>query len=143
MKTCSSCLVEKEKSEFHLHKGKCKDCTKKYNQGYYQVNKPYFQEKKKNWGKANYYPRKEYWLKRRYGMSLAEYFERLEKQNNRCAICKNRYDELDVDHSHATNEVRELLCKRCNMVIGNAEEDIHLLNEMILYIKKHKERKLQ
>src|SRR3989304_5586685 len=47
------------------------------------------------------------WLKYKYNMSLKEYNIILEKQNNRCAICKEKqfhsmHISLYVDHNHKT-----------------------------------------
>lgn len=88
-------------------------------------------------------------LKRNYGISLEEYLEKFENQNGVCAICKkpevmaNGYTKmvrrLAVDHCHATNKVRDLLCTRCNTTIGGANDSVELLQEMIRYIIKHRE----
>ncbi len=46
--------------------------------------------------------------------SLADFNNLLIVQNNRCAICNHLSDKLNVDHCHATGEVRGLLCHHCN-----------------------------
>lgn len=46
---------------------------------------------------------------------------------------------LAVDHSHKTGRVRGLLCKRCNLTIGAAEDDIALLGKMIAYLEEKSE----
>lgn len=88
-------------------------------------------------------------LKRNYGITLEEYLEKFKNQNEVCAICKqpevmiNGHTKivrrLAVDHCHKTNKVRDLLCTRCNTTIGNANDNIELLTEMIAYLLKHKE----
>jgi hypothetical protein len=48
-------------------------------------------------------------LKYYYGMSLADYNALLIRQNGACAICKQTFAQnLCVDHSHVTGEVRGL-----------------------------------
>jgi len=66
-------------------------------------------------------------------MTIEDYNRLLIKQNAVCAICKQPETQLDrhtkkpkrlsVDHSHAHNKVRGLLCCRCNMGLGFLEED--------------------
>lgn len=48
-----------------------------------------------------------------------------------------RYGPLCVDHNHTTGDVRGLLCRRCNMVIGNVEESKELLTTLIDYLEVH------
>ncbi len=81
----------------------------------------------------------------RYGIALDKYEEMLKKQNGKCAICrktethKNQYGvwSLTVDHNHETNKVRELLCFKCNTLLGFCEESISILRKVISYLNKH------
>lgn len=44
-------------------------------------------------------------------------------QNNTCAICGKIFTSTPhVDHDHLTNEVRGLLCRRCNTGLGYYEK---------------------
>jgi hypothetical protein len=75
----------------------------------------------------------------KYGISLAEFDAMLKKQKCACAIClkpfgKGRKNGPCVDHCHKSGEVRELLCTRCNTMIGQADDDILILNRAIQYI---------
>lgn len=60
-----------------------------------------------------------------YGLSPAEYDALLDRQGRRCAICraKPKSKRLAVDHDHKTNEVRGLLCSRCNHELMGAAWD--------------------
>lgn len=76
-------------------------------------------------------------LKTRYGMEITEFVARVEQQKNRCAICRNLTKKLIVDHCHSKDTVRELLCSRCNNLLGLAEDQIELLHAAIDYLVKH------
>lgn len=74
------------------------------------------------------------------GISIEEYKKKSELQFNGCAICKKPCDvrsRLAVDHNHKTGVIRDLLCHRCNVVLGLVEENELLLADLIEYIKKH------
>lgn len=85
-------------------------------------------------------------LKKSYQMTLDEYDYLLEKQNHVCAICKRperrkeaRTDvlrRLAVDHCHKTNKVRGLLCSDCNTAIGLLQDDVNILQEAIIYLRR-------
>ncbi len=80
-------------------------------------------------------------LKRNYGITLQEHQEMYKNQNGVCAICKGEGDgkwkKLCVDHDHKTGKVRQLLCRNCNMVLGQVGDNANLLEEMIKYLQKH------
>ena len=68
-------------------------------------------------------------------------------QDGKCAICRqqeklniksNLPKRLAVDHCHNSNKIRELLCSRCNIAIGQAEDNIELLEKMKQYLIKHR-----
>jgi len=49
--------------------------------------------------------------------------------------------DLAVDHNHKTGQVRQLLCHRCNVILGFAEkaENLDLLSLIHRYQERHKE----
>jgi hypothetical protein len=53
-----------------------------------------------------------------------------------CEICgrSNPDGLLCVDHDHATNQYRGLLCHRCNRAIGALEDDHELLLRAAAYL---------
>jgi hypothetical protein len=81
------------------------------------------------------------WLHFKYGMNVADYERMKSRQKGRCAICgkipkptpKNR-DGFHVDHDHANNAIRSLLCKHCNWMIANACEDTGILRAGVKYL---------
>jgi recombinational DNA repair protein RecR len=70
-------------------------------------------------------------------MEIEEFVKRVEEQANRCAICRNLAKKLFVDHCHDKSHVRELLCQRCNSLLGQAEDQIEILQSAIDYLIKH------
>jgi hypothetical protein len=85
---------------------------------------------------------KNLFLKRRYGMSLTQYESMLAAQNGACAICqktevneiKGKNISLAVDHCHATNRVRGLLCSSCNRALGLFDDSPDLLSKARKYL---------
>jgi len=78
--------------------------------------------------------------KRRYGLSLEQKQAMVDKQNGKCAICKNDLKntrDVCVDHDHKTNVVREILCRKCNLGIGHLNDSTQILKSAILYLNKH------
>jgi hypothetical protein len=62
-------------------------------------------------------------LRTRYGLTLEAYEELRASRNGTCWICgKTWARDLYVDHCHATNEVRGLLCASCNTLVGQIEK---------------------
>jgi len=86
-------------------------------------------------------------LRRKYGIGTREWVEMHARQNGVCAICGSNEIALSVgggvramsvDHDHRTEAVREMLCLACNSVLGDAEDDIRILEAAIAYLIKHK-----
>jgi hypothetical protein len=78
-------------------------------------------------------------LKVKYGISPGEYRKLLNVQGGACAICQ-RTDQkrLAVDHCHETGKIRALLCQRCNLVLGQVEDDPVLLEKMGQFLIAHR-----
>jgi Recombination endonuclease VII len=69
-----------------------------------------------------------------YGLSIAEYERMLKRQGGRCAICRSK-DKLCVDHCHDTQEVRALLCGKCNTGLGCFNDDPRLLRAAATFLE--------
>lgn len=133
-KSCPICGELKERSEFYKWKSRqdgltayCKSC---------------FNNKNKKWQAEN--PDKLPGLqqtrishrKRNFGISENDYAQMLVDQNNSCAICKKEIGwEAAVDHCHATNKVRGLLCRKCNLGLGGFKDNIETIRKAIAYVK--------
>jgi hypothetical protein len=82
-----------------------------------------------------------YGLAVNYGLRVEDYERLLAAQNGRCAICgtdkpgsNNRL--FCVDHNHATDEIRGLLCNGCNRGLGYFNDSPVNLERALEYLKK-------
>lgn len=95
---------------------------------------------KVKWAKKNPLGQKARTLKYYYGLTLAQYDELLIASCGRCAICNAQFEnapkEPNVDHDHETDEVRGLLCGRCNKAIGFMDDDPERLVAAAEYLKR-------
>lgn len=129
MKTCSKCKQEKpvnlygknRKAKDGLHSW-CKPCLAE------NAKTPERKASKAKWK-----------LKARYGITVEQYEHMLNKQEYRCCICGIHNDDLSdslcVDHDHNTGEVRGLLCRPCNLAIGNMRDNPRLLKKAAEYLE--------
>ena len=77
-------------------------------------------------------------FKKKYNLTLNNHFLLYIHQNGCCAICKNAVplNKMDVDHNHEINQVRGLLCRSCNLVLGKVKENIQTLRNAIKYLQQ-------
>ena len=61
----------------------------------------------------------------------------LAEQNGVCWICggKSGKKRLAVDHDHKTGEVRGLLCKRCNRMLGYYRDAADTFEKAAVYLR--------
>jgi hypothetical protein len=85
---------------------------------------------------------REAFLQRRYGITQADYDAMLLAQKGCCAVCET--DDYvgpgrraHVDHDHKTGKVRGLICVRCNVLLGMAQDQHERFLAAIRYLKKH------
>lgn len=74
-----------------------------------------------------------------HSLRIDDYSELLAAQGGVCAICRGNPPKhrrrLDVDHCHATGEIRGLLCSFCNAGIGSLRNNPALLREAAIYLE--------
>lgn len=122
---CASCNKWKLPSEYNKNKSQksglhysCRDCSKKH------VRK--------------------YNLSTKYGITLEKYDSLLAEQMSKCAICdksldanSHKYNERPVvDHNHDTGKVRQLLCHKCNLALGNMNDSSEYAYKLYQYLKR-------
>lgn len=111
----------------------CRDCDNNRVRQYQALNK----EKVRENARTQH-------LRRKYRITPEQYKALLKKQGGKCAICRraetsrNTFGEiaaLSIDHDHSTGQIRGLLCRNCNSLIGMAQDNIDLLKKAINYLK--------
>lgn len=126
MKSCPECAEVKSTEAFPRNRAQrnglgtyCKPCH----------NRIVRENKEKHGGARNYH------LRRRYGIT-AEHFEQMfAEQDGLCAICREAPGD-QVDHDHATNRVRGLLCFNCNGALGQFRDRTDLMLRAIAYLRR-------
>lgn len=84
----------------------------------------------------------------KFGLENGEYERILESQHGVRAVCRqpetNTYlgvvRNLAVDHDHESGAVRALLCRRCNLILGTANDDPELLLQLTDYLLKFQDQ---
>jgi hypothetical protein len=91
---------------------------------------------------------------RLHGLTIEQYDSLFDEQNHKCKICgleetrkgsSGDVAPLCVDHCHKCRDkghlgllnVRALLCAKCNLMIGYAEDKIETLKSAIAYLEHH------
>lgn len=76
----------------------------------------------------------------KYGITKDEYVSLYEFQNGCCAICNLELPfmtrDTHLDHCHSTNKIRGILCRSCNVGLGNFGDNPELLESAALYLRK-------
>jgi len=138
---CSKCGIEKPESKKFFdfisqrnYKGfaaRCVECRKK------QHSKNYHAHKKpgtRTYNKRGFHQNDEYQLLYKYGMSIEDFKALKRKQGSRCALCGTKGKRLVVDHDHATDKVRGLLCYACNSGLGLLGDTISAIRAALDYL---------
>lgn len=130
-KQCSTCrrtlpvaAFSKKANDVHLYRSSCRECL--------------------NQKRADLYLKR---LLNGYCWSLDQYLALFDRQHGRCAICgENGFDGLGrsirpcrflcIDHSHVTGRIRGLLCDKCNLGIGNFNDDPQRLHRAAMYLRR-------
>jgi len=76
-------------------------------------------------------------VQRVYGLSDGDYEKLYMAQGGKCAICERATGatrRLSVDHDHDTGEVRGLLCRPCNTMLGHARDDYRYFARAARYL---------
>lgn len=81
-------------------------------------------------------------LKYHYNLSVEEFEALVASQDDRCAVCReaftNEIRSRGVDHCHATNKIRGILCVKCNSGLGQFRDNEEYLMAATNYLRKHR-----
>lgn len=147
-KKCSKCgeKFPNTLTYFYAHNQKkdglrpdCKNCCLKNQQKYRKNNSNKIRKQQQEYYKNHSDNFKNNRLRYKYNLTLKQHKQMYFEQNGCCVICGQPvpYDEISTDHNHTTNKVRDLLCHRCNILVGIIENNFILINPTIKYLKKH------
>ena len=117
-KVCSSCREEKVAAEGFAKNKVTKD-------GFQNVCKTCKVKIHRNW---------------KYSLQSGKLDSMYTEQENKCAICKKYSEDLVIDHCHKSGEVRELLCRLCNAMLGMCNDNIETLQVAINYLTAWQEK---
>jgi len=147
LKCTGPCEGLKSESEFYnyKHEQRCKTCVSGIRKAKYRIEAEVIKAKRREYARNNPDRIKNTKLKQDFGITLKEYNQKLAEQDGKCAICKRpetavrkgKLLMLAVDHRHADNVNRGLLCVKCNRALGLLEENISTIINMVLYILKY------
>lgn len=109
-------------------RGRAKKCasSKKYNAAHPQK----VQKRKMDWH-----------YRSKYGITVAERDRLFEEQGKRCRLCRSDSSSrkgFHVDHCHATQKIRGIVCHSCNLLLGHSRDSIAILEAAIAYLKGSK-----
>lgn len=144
MKLCVCCGIEKDSSQFYKEKrvvdgltARCRQCTKEKAGNSYRTRKTEVLAQRK----AQYDKRREKDKKLRntYGITLEQWEAMFRAQGDCCAICKSTSPnhgsgQFVVDHCHEFGQVRGILCGKCNIMLGQADDSHDTLFEAAMYL---------
>ena len=121
-KVCPRCAVEKNLTEYSMNKsnrdgraGWCRPCVKDSTRALK--------------------------LRDRLGVSWEKVQKTFADQGYRCGSCQDPIEstQFHVDHDHATNKFRGILCHHCNTALGLLRDDLVRISRLSEYLRKSKE----
>ena len=147
-KLCSGCKTEKTLAQFYRnignkdgHSYKCKMCKDVQAKVYRENNREKVAAMKAAQQVRYMDKLRDSYYQKAYGISLDDFNQLFKEQKGGCAICSTtdyysrmQYAKLIVDHCHKTGKVRGLLCKSCNIGLGEFKDDVSLLDNAIGYL---------
>jgi hypothetical protein len=165
LKLCKKCCKDKSLDEFGSDKNTsdcknrwCKVCVNAWRRVY--DSRPDVRERRRESCKRSYHKHKEKHLKKyadwkdankdyfissrrymTYGILPDQFDEIFEAQGRRCAICRSDSPgrgkaAWSLDHDHETNEIRGVLCHKCNMALGLFKDSANTLMAAAEYVSK-------
>jgi hypothetical protein len=156
-KRCGRCDQYKPLGDFHPNStgsggvhSICRNCQSETKKAEYKLNPEPKKDKQRQGRKENPQRFRQYELKKRFKINLEDFEQRFEKQGRRCAACGSedsgetppRTWHIDHDHSCCPSRrktcgqcIRGILCRWCNMTLGNAKDSPDRLRGLISYLE--------
>jgi len=71
-----------------------------------------------------------------FGIDQSQYDKLYNSQGGQCKICHTNFSaKVCIDHCHATNNIRGLLCDNCNKGIGALKDNTIIISNAIEYLQ--------
>ena len=137
VKVCTKCAIERPVTEFEWDKRApdclddwCRECLRAYRKAWRIANPE--KVRRYHFSKS---------LRLRNRISLKQYEALVLAQGGKCAICgaltgRGSSVRLYVDHDHASDVVRGLLCQRCNSGLGLLGDTVEVVRAALAYLEK-------
>ena len=119
----------------------CKSCGKEHEQSSREIKRNQAPMSCKNFKPSNWsgLEREDNIMRKKYGISTNDFEALLAFQGGGCAICSKPISKLrrrmNIDHDHATNTVRGILCSGCNTGLGQLGDSIEGLKKALYYLE--------
>ena len=140
---CRVCRKRKSSKQFAKNRARptgrqyrCRECASDYSRNRYANDPEYRVRQAERLRKRNKrFPdyMKEYNFKYLYGLSLENHGHLLDAFENSCFICGGS-SHLCIDHKEGI--IRGILCRQCNLAIGQFSDDAYLLERAIIYLEE-------
>lgn len=78
-------------------------------------------------------------FRKKYGIDFEDLGRMFEAQGGKCPGCEIPLlldKATHVDHDHATGRVRGLLCRQCNVGLGNLRENPDTFARLLAYLRR-------
>lgn len=131
-----------EKTASHAKKSriKNKEKVKERQKKWASENVEHRSQKQREWYQNNKDRIRDLQLQNQFGITIKQYDTMLLLQNGVCGLCGGDSDAKNktfaVDHDHSNGRIRALLCRGCNVGIGNLKDSPELLEKAASYIRK-------
>jgi hypothetical protein len=146
-KACTVCGIQKPYADYFVKTNgrlfsECKACANARSLAIYHKNRDRYNTRNKtnaNIVQPSGLTRRQEWaLRSLYGLEASTYLRMYKQQGGKCACCEGPLElkDVKVDHDHATEKVRGLLCNDCNVLLGRAKDSVELLCRAIKYLKR-------
>ena len=134
-RVCKTCKEEKELSEFssketRLLKSGFKTYLNSHCNTCHNIRNLHYKRKNPST-----------WIRSRYNVDTETASYWYEQSMTFCHICGKEWEEgqekLCIDHNHNTQQIRGVLCKQCNYLLGHAYDNPDILESALVYLKKN------
>ena len=120
----------------------CRPCVREYDRAWRAKDpdkrRAIDAARSRRWRRANPEKAREQLLRQLYGLTPERFVEILHAQGDVCAICEKPSTDYCVDHCHETNRVRGILCRPCNIGLGQFRDDPDLLLVAAHYVEENR-----